>query len=91
MKVNELEKRLLEAGCNPIHFAIGHQDSDVYCLQYQNGVWKVFFTERGKDDPPIYETTEEEEACQFYFEYITTRIRHDHLVGFFTRRRRPKK
>lgn len=83
MKITELEKRLLEEGCNPIHFAIGHQGSDVYCLQYQNGVWKVFFTERGKDDPPLYETTEEEAACQFYFEYITARIRHDHLVGFF--------
>jgi hypothetical protein len=83
MKVTELEERLLEEGCNPIHFAIGQQGSDVYCLQNQNGTWRVFYTERGKDDPPIYESADEEAACKFYFEYITTRIRHDHLVGFF--------
>lgn len=83
MNIRELEKRLLAEGCNPHYFAIEHQGSDVYCLQNQNGVWRVFYTERGKDDLPIYETTDEEAACEFYFDYITTKVRHDHLVGFF--------
>jgi hypothetical protein len=83
VKVETLKGRLLEEGCNPINFSIGPGGSDVFCLENQNGSWRVFYTERGKDDDPIFESASEEEACAFYFEYITKRMRHDHLVGFF--------
>jgi hypothetical protein len=83
MDVTELEQHLLEEGCSPYNFSIGHGGSDVYCLEQRDGIWRVFYTERGKADPPIFVSRNEEEACTFYFEYITTKIRHDHLVGFF--------
>ena len=83
MKAEELKRHLLEEGCSPHNFSIGPGASDVYCLEQQTGVWRVFYTERGKDDPPIFESRNEEEACEFYFDYITKKIRHDHLVGFF--------
>jgi hypothetical protein len=83
VNARELEQRLLEAGCNPINFSIGGGGSDVYCLANRNGTWRVFYTERGRDDDPIFESTSEEEACEFYFDYIARRIRHDHLVGLF--------
>jgi len=41
------------------------------------------YTERGNDDAPIFESKSEEEACEFYFNYIMTKFRHDHMVGFF--------
>jgi hypothetical protein len=82
MNAETLKRRLLEEGCSPINFSIGPGGSDVFCLENQNGIWRVFYTERGKDDDPIFASASEEEACEFYFDYIT-RIRHDHLVGFF--------
>ena len=83
MNSTELKHRLLAEGCSPHNFSIGHGGSDVFCLEEQDGVWRVFYTERGKASDPIFESPSEEEACGFYFDYITTRIRHDHLVGFF--------
>jgi hypothetical protein len=83
MKTPELKQRLLEEGCSPFNFSVGRGGSDVFCLENQNGTWRVFYTERGKDEDPIFESASEEEACEFYFDYITKTIRHDHLVGFF--------
>jgi hypothetical protein len=83
MNTAELKQRLLEEGCSSHNFSIGHGGSDVYCLAQEEGVWRVFYTERGKADAPIFESSSEAEACEFYFEYITKKIRHNHLVGFF--------
>lgn len=84
MNATELNQRLLEEGCSPHNFSIGHRGSDVFCLQQQDGVWRVFYTERGHDSPPIFESMREDEACEFFFHYITTKIKHHHLIGFFT-------
>ena len=83
MRVDELKRRLVEEGCSTNNYSIGRGGSDVYCLENQNGTWHVFYTERGKDDPPIFESTNEAEACEFFFNYITKKFWHDHLVGFF--------
>lgn len=83
MNTTELKQRLLDEGCSPYQFSIGPGGSDVFCLDKRNGKWSVFYTERGRDDEPMFETDNEDEACEFYFNYITTKMRHDHLVGFF--------
>ena len=83
MNITQLKQRLLAEGCSPYNFSIGHGGSDVFCLEQQDGIWRVVYTERGRADPPIFESRSEVEACDFYFDYITTKIRHDHLVGFF--------
>jgi hypothetical protein len=83
MNTNELKQRLLDEGCSPFQFSVGPGGSDVFCLDQRNGKWSVFYTERGREGEPIFETDSEDEACEFYFDYITTKMRHDHLVGFF--------
>ena len=83
MDSKELEQRLLEEGCSPHNFSIGYRGSDVFCLEKQGDMWRVFYTERGLDGDILYESGNEEEACEFFFDYITKKIRHDHLVGFF--------
>ena len=82
MNSRELKQRLTEEGCNPDSYSIGHGGSDCYCLCHEQGAWRIFYTERGQDSPPILETTSEEKACEFFFQQIM-RIRHDHCVGFF--------
>ena len=62
MNAVQLMQRLLEEGCSPYNFSIGPGGSDVYCLEQQDGAWRVFYTERGKNDHPIFETKSEAEA-----------------------------
>ena len=84
MNTSELEKKLLEKGCNPNNFCIGSAGvkSDVYCLSENYGKWSVYFTERGLNSEPIYESQNEAEACEFYYKEIMS-IEHWHNVGFF--------
>jgi hypothetical protein len=55
----------------------------VFCLINENGVWRIFYTERGLDQDSIFESPSESDACEFFFKYQTERIQHQHLVGFF--------
>lgn len=84
MNIQELGSRLVEEGCNPSNYAIGSRGgaSDAFCLTQVEGKWCVYYTERGQDDDPIFESQSEEEACEFYFRHIMS-MRHDHCVGFF--------
>jgi len=84
MNVDKLKNALLKAGCNPNNFCIGlcGSKSDVFCLSEKNGMFSVYYSERGRDSRPIFKSRNESEACQFYFDQITA-IEHRHLVGFF--------
>ncbi|WP_041408778.1 hypothetical protein [Shewanella sp. MR-4] len=84
MNTSELEKILLEEGCNPNNFCIGSAGakSDIYCLSENHGKWTIYYTERGSNSKPIYESKNEAEACKFYYKEIMS-IEHWHNVGFF--------
>ncbi len=82
MNTRQLREKLLAEGCNPSNFAIKNRGNDVYCLDQTDGNWIVFYTERGQDSAPIFESASEEEACQFFYDYIM-KMEHWHLVGFF--------
>lgn len=84
MNIEKLERCLIEEGCNPNNYAVGSRGmaSDAFCLTQETGTWRVYYTERGKDDDPMFESTSESEACDYFFSYIMS-FRHDHCVGFF--------
>ncbi len=84
VNIRELEQQLLAEGCNPLSFAIGERGSasDAFCLMQDDCVWQVFYTERGIDQKPLFSTTDEAEACTFFFKHIMS-FRHPHLAGFF--------
>lgn len=84
MNIKELEERFREEGCNPGNYCIGApwEVTDIYCLEKIDGEWCVYFTERGRKDPPIFVSQNEAKAGEFYFREIMS-IRHDHCVGFF--------
>ncbi|MBO9664818.1 hypothetical protein [Dokdonella sp.] len=84
MNTRELAQRLLEEGCRPSMFAIGSRGaaSDAFCLVRDGEEWRVFYTERGQDSPPVHVSRDEAQACDFFFRHLTA-MRHDHLVGFF--------
>jgi hypothetical protein len=84
MNIHELAQYLADEGCNPGNYAIGTRGiaSDAYCLTQSGDQWQVYYTERGLDQPPIFESSDEEAACVFFRNFIMN-MRHDHLVGFF--------
>ena len=84
MDIHELEQRLLAEGCNPSYYAIGSRGSasDAHCLTHNGQEWQVYYTERGVDQAPMYTSKREEEACDYFFQFMMN-IRHDHCVGTF--------
>ena len=65
MKTEERKQRLHDNGCSPDNSSIGPGGSDVSCLEQEAGIWRVFYTERGKAKAPIFESSSEAEACEF--------------------------
>jgi hypothetical protein len=82
MKASQVSEKLLAEGCSESNFVVNGTGSDVYCLAQRNGVWVVFYTERGQDSPPEFKSKSEEEACQFFYDFIM-KMEHWHIVGFF--------
>ena len=89
MNIEELEERLLEEGCK--YFFIppfrhegvdSAQQMGVDVLEKINGVWTVYFTERGIRQPPVFESLSEEKACEHYYKKITS-SEHRHTVGVY--------
>lgn len=84
MTLDELKKRLHDAGCSPNNYHLGEPQgaSDVYCLAERDGRFHLFYTERGQDYPPEKTFDDEAEACRYFHDFIM-KMRHLHLVGFF--------
>lgn len=82
MKLKELKDKLLEAGCNPNNFAICSKGDDAYCLDKKGSKWTIFYTERGCNSKPNFESENEEEACEYFFALVTKQ-QHWHIVGCF--------
>jgi hypothetical protein len=84
MDITELEKRLEEEACSRSHYSLGKRyQGGAYCLIHEDGKWLVLYSERNLDDEPLFVGDSESDACEFFFEYMTTRILHRHLVGYF--------
>jgi len=82
MNSSQLIEKLLAEGCSKSNFTVNGHGSDVYCLNRKDGVWAVFYTERGQDSAPIFVSESEKEACEFFYNYIM-KMEHWHIVGFF--------
>lgn len=85
MNIRELERRLIEEGCNPGNYAIGSRGSasDAHCLTHNEQEWQVYYTERGVDSKPEFTSQSEEAACKYFFNFMM-KFRHDHCIGVFT-------
>lgn len=82
MNIEDLNRRLEEEACT--HYSLGKREpGGAICLIHENGMWRIFYSERGIDDKPLFEGESESDACAFFFEYMTTRVLHTHLVGYF--------
>lgn len=82
MIASELKSKLLSKGCCENNFAVLSSGDDVFCLDKRGHDWVVFYTGRGCDSEPIFSSTSESDACQYFHDYIL-KMDHWHIVGFF--------
>lgn len=84
MRAKDLNTRLLAEGCKNFWIKPWRDgiDSQVDVLENVNGVWRIYYTERGISDPPTIEFFSEEEACDHYYKLISSQ-KHWHGVGTF--------
>ncbi|MDQ2793061.1 MAG: SPOR domain-containing protein [Bacteroidota bacterium] len=80
MTTTELARRLLAEGCNPDTYAIDKRSYDGFCLLHNGRGWAVFYSERGRDQEPVFISLDEDAACQYFFDFVM-RQEHRHLVG----------
>ena len=82
MNTQELKRRLNAEGCNSGLYIVGKPwaVTDVYCLTQVGRMWQVYYTERGQNAPPIFESPDEAAACAFYFDLIMG-LQHNHCVA----------
>ena len=83
MELKELYKKFIDSGCNRFYInGIGGPiDDDVECLGLQNGIWEVYYIERGQKSNPSFTSTDKEEAINYYHDYILGK-QHWHLIAF---------
>ena len=72
MNCNELKKRLKEKNVDPRDYSIMGQKypSECYCLIFEDGVWKVYYSERG-NMTGLKKFTSESEACEYFYRWVT--------------------
>lgn len=83
MELNELYDKFIAEGCNRFYIdgIGGPLSDDVEHLGLNNGVWEVYYIERGKKSKPILSTINKEEAINFYYNHVI-KIEHWHVVAF---------
>jgi hypothetical protein len=82
MNTTELAHRLEAEGANPENYDIGRRGYNGFCLLHEGGRWQVLFSERGQDQLPVFTSTDEAAACDYYLELILAQPQY-HAVGFF--------
>lgn len=83
MELQELYNKFIAEGCNRffIEGVGGPQSDDVECLGLNNGLWEIYYIERGEKSTPIFSTPNKDEAIRYYHDHVM-KIEHWHLVTF---------
>lgn len=69
MNVKELKQILIAKKINPLSYNfIGKWENEDFCLVYRDGMWEVYYSERGNRNC-LKRFSKEEEACQYFFEW----------------------
>lgn len=82
MTTTELARRLEAEGANPATYDIGHRSYDGVCLLHEGGRWVVLYSERGRDQEPMFASADEAAACEYYLAHVLAQPQY-HAVGFF--------
>jgi hypothetical protein len=82
MTTAELARRLEAEGANPATYDIGRRSYDGVFLLHEGGRWVVLYSERGRDQAPMFASADESAACEYYLAHVLAQPQY-HAVGFF--------
>lgn len=70
MTKNELEMQLIKDKVpEEVYSLNGGKPNEVYCLNYCNGKWETYYSERGiKSEKEEFMT--EDEACNYFYKWV---------------------
>ena len=89
MKASELTELLIAEGCNQSNFSVLSRGDDAFCLDKKGNEWVIFYSERGCDSEPIFRSKSENNACEYFFNYVKKQD-HWHIVGLFKKEEEAK-
>jgi hypothetical protein len=72
MKIASLETTLTNLGVMPSAYSIGSESNESYVILCENGIWRVFYSERGQRTGELCFDIEEEAVADFL-----QRVTHD--------------
>lgn len=78
MNINELKSVLeSERFIKNTYSLTGGRHQDAYCLSFENGLWQVYYSERGEEiERTIFDS--ESEACEFFLNKMRSDIGTKH-------------
>lgn len=70
MKIKELEKKLIEMKIPRNAYSLkGGLPNEAFCLENQELIWEVYYSERGSKGSRK-EFNSEDEACEFFYSWM---------------------
>lgn len=69
MNLAQLKQRFEQEGIAPAFYDLGRRSYDGVCLMLTEAGWAVFYSERGRDEAPMF-VGDEAAACQYYYEFV---------------------
>jgi hypothetical protein len=72
MNLSELASRLERLEIHPDAYSIGigvPEADETYCVVQENGVWRIYYAERGQRGG-LHEYASEDEACNAFLELL---------------------
>lgn len=80
MNKEELRKRLIEERIPQDTYSLdGGFPYDKYCLLQNNGIWEVYYSERGSKFK-LKTFTSEENACEYFYNWLIDRLKFDGII-----------
>lgn len=76
MNINELGLRLSSENIRSDVYSLnGGSPNEAYCITQRNGVWEVYYSERGnKSELRIFQ--KEEDACQYFYDLLIETLKN---------------
>lgn len=75
MKKYELQTRLKNENVPIDSYCLdGGYPNEAYCLEFNEDVWEVYYSERGKKTS-LKTFTDEEDACNYFYNWLITGLK----------------
>lgn len=80
MTKNELKTKLINDQIPKEAYSLeGGNPNEAYCLNYINGKWETYYSERGRKSEKE-EFTTEDEACDYFYKWLIESLKRMRII-----------